>query len=123
MRIGELSAATGLTREALRFYEKRGLLVARRRGNGYRDYPPEAVEWMCYLRSAQALGFTLAEIETGLPLLASPAASAPLLREALQRKLSDIDERIAGLAALRANLTRRLEEPTAGCPLQADWTS
>jgi DNA-binding transcriptional MerR regulator len=120
MRIGELSAATGLTRETLRFYEARGLLVARRRGNGYRDYPEEAVEWLCYLRTAQALGFTLAEIETGLPLLATGDASAPMLREALRRKLKDIDARIAGLAALRADLAQRLEEPTAQCPLQAE---
>lgn len=73
MRIGELAEATGLSRDTLRFYEERGLLAARRRGNGYRDYPVEAVEWLCYLRSAQALGFTLAEIEAGVPLLADPA--------------------------------------------------
>ncbi len=54
MQIGELAAATGLSRDALRFYEARGLLTARRRGNGYRDYPPEAVEWLCYLRTAQS---------------------------------------------------------------------
>jgi DNA-binding transcriptional MerR regulator len=119
MQIGELSSATGLSRDTLRFYEKRGLLVARRRGNGYRDYPPEAVEWLCYMRVAQALGFSLAEIEIGMPLLATPANSAPLLRDALRRKLADIDERIAGLAALRADLARRLDGPMEACPLQA----
>jgi DNA-binding transcriptional MerR regulator len=119
MQIGELSSATGLSRDALRFYEKRGLLVARRRPNGYREYPPEAVDWLCYVRVAQTLGFTLAEIEDGLPLLSSPAESAPALREALRRKLADIDARIAGLTALRADLARRLDEPMAQCPLQA----
>ena len=77
MQIGELATATGLSRDTLRFYEKRGLLLSRRLANGYRDYPPEAVQWLCYLRAAQALGFTLAEIETGLPLLDDPAAAAP----------------------------------------------
>ena len=119
MQIGELSAATGLSRDTLRFYEKRGLLAERRGGNGYRDYPPEAVEWLRYVRTAQALGFTLAEIETGLPLLAAPDAAAAPLRDALARKLADIDARIAGLAALRAELARRLEAPLADCPLQA----
>jgi DNA-binding transcriptional MerR regulator len=119
MQIGELSSATGLSRDTLRFYEKRGLLVARRRGNGYRDYPPEAVEWLCYVRAAQTLGFSLAEIEIGMPLLATPADSAPLLRDALRRKLADIDERIAGLATLRADLARRLSGPMEACPLQA----
>jgi DNA-binding transcriptional MerR regulator len=119
MQIGELSLATGLTRDALRFYEKRGLLVARRRANGYREYPAEAVDWLRYVQVAQALGFTLAEIESGMPVLSSPGDPAPALREALRRKLADIDERIAGLAALRADLARRLEGPMQECPLQA----
>jgi DNA-binding transcriptional MerR regulator len=118
MKIGELASATGLSRDTLRFYEKRGLLLPRRRGNGYRDYPPEAVQWLCYLRSAQQLGFTLAEIEAGMPLLAAPEDSAQELREALRRKLADIDTRIAALGALRAELARELEEPGAACPLR-----
>ena len=117
MQIGELAQATGLSRDTLRFYEKRGLLRARRAGNGYRDYPPEAVEWLRYLRLAQSLGFSLGEIEADLPLLAAPDASAEALREALRRKLADIDARIAGLGMLRDELQRRLAEPMAACPL------
>jgi len=90
MRIGELAEATGLSRDTLRFYEERGLLAARRRGNRYRDYPVEAVEWLCYLRSAQAL----------------------------ERKLGDIDARIAGLTQLRAALARKVEDLGADCPLR-----
>lgn len=120
MQIGELAAATGLSRDTLRFYEKRGLLASRRLANGYRDYPDEAVQWLCYLRAAQALGFTLADIETGLPLLADPAAGAAQLRVALARKLSDIDARIAGLTALRADLVRELDRPGFGCPVLDD---
>ena len=118
MRIGELAAATGITRDTLRFYETRGLLGARRRANGYRDYPPEAVEWLCYLRSAQALGFTLADIEAGMPLLADPAHAGEQLRAALARKLDDIDARIAGLAQLRGALAAKLADLGAGCPLR-----
>ncbi|WP_288380493.1 MerR family transcriptional regulator [uncultured Massilia sp.] len=117
MQIGELAAATGLSRDALRFYETRGLLNARRLDNGYRDYPPEAVEWLCYLRTAQALGFTLAEIEAGMPLLLEPANAGEALQAALRRKLGDIDARIAGLAELRAALARRLQDPLDACPL------
>lgn len=78
---------------------------------------------MCYLRSAQALGFTLAEIEVGMPMLAEidPAAGAasPGLRAALQRKLVDIDARIAGLNLLREQLANELARPGAVCPLEA----
>ena len=37
MLIGELATASGLSREALRFYEQQGLIRARRLDNGYRD--------------------------------------------------------------------------------------
>ena len=118
MQIGEIASATGLSRDTLRFYEKRGLLRARRSANGYRDYPPEAVDWLRYIRLAQTLGFTLGEIEADLPLLAEPESSAPQLRAALQRKLADIDNRIEGLHALRGELARRLDENMQACPLQ-----
>ena len=120
MRIGDMAQATGLSRDTLRFYEKRGLLRARRGANGYRDYPPEAVDWLRYLRTAQQLGFTLAEIEADMPLLAAPDApeTAALLRAALANKLADIDARIAGLSQLRAELARRLGTPMRDCPLQ-----
>ncbi|MFZ6649402.1 MerR family transcriptional regulator [Undibacterium sp. TJN25] len=118
MQIGEIAVATGLSRDTLRFYEKRGLLRARRSANGYRDYPPEAVEWLRYIRLAQTLGFSLAEIEADLPLLAEPDSSGPQLRAALTRKLADIDQRIDGLHMLRAELSRRLGEDMVACPLQ-----
>ena len=119
MQIGEVASATGISRDTLRFYEKRGLLRARRSANGYRDYPPQVVEWLIYIRTAQSLGFTLNEIEAGLPLLMAPDTSAPILRAALQDKLADIDQRIAGLQTLREELARRLELPMAECPLVA----
>lgn len=119
MQIGAIASATGLSRDTLRYYEKRGLLRARRNDNGYRDYPPEALDWLRYIRTAQTLGFTLKEIEADLPLLAAPAEAAPLLRAALERKLAALDQRIAGLGLLRAELARRLDQSMAACPLQS----
>jgi DNA-binding transcriptional MerR regulator len=117
MRIGDIAQATGISRDTLRFYEKRGLLTARRSGNGYRDYPPEAVQWLTYIRTAQSLGFTLAEIEADLPLVADPGASSDAIRAALSAKLAEIDRRIDGLAALRADLASRLDD-ASDCPLR-----
>ena len=119
MQIGEVATATGMSRDTLRYYEKRGLLRARRNDNGYRDYAPEAVDWLKYIRTAQTLGFSLNEIEAGLPLLMAPETSAPVLRAALENKLAEIDGRIAGLQALRGALALRLAEPMAACPLVA----
>lgn len=121
MQIGTLSERTGLSRDSLRFYEKRGLLQARRSANGYRDYPEEAVQWLGYVRTAQQLGFTLAEIAADLPLLAQGEDAGPALRAALARKLADIDARIAALRGLRTELATRLAETPetgASCPLR-----
>jgi DNA-binding transcriptional MerR regulator len=120
MRIGEIAEATGISRDTLRFYEKRGLLQARRGENGYRDYPPQAVDWLRYIRMAQSLGFSLKEIEADLPLLAQPESSAPQLRKALEGKLAEIDARISGLTMLRGELARRLGEQMEACPLRAN---
>jgi hypothetical protein len=42
------------------------------------------------------------------------------LRDALQRKLADIDARIAALGALRMQLAAELERPGALCPLETE---
>lgn len=119
MQIGELSARTGLSRDTLRFYEKRGLLRARRSDNGYRDYPPEAVRWLGYVRMAQGLGFSLAEIEADLPAVTDSDAAAAL-QAVLARKLQEIEARIAGLQALRAELHTQLQAPRPSCPLRGE---
>ncbi|MFJ2633138.1 MerR family transcriptional regulator [Streptomyces sp. NPDC087422] len=116
MRIGELAAQTGMTRDAIRFYEKVGLVTGRRLTNGYRDFPPESVAWLHYVRTAQALGFSLAEIaRTGEELRAAPDP-AVALSALFEEKIRLLDARMAELATLRAELTDRVG---TGCPLRA----
>jgi DNA-binding transcriptional MerR regulator len=114
LSIGDLAAATGVSRDGLRFYEARGLIRARRRSNGYRAYPPEAVELVQYVRTAQQLGFTLAEIKEGMDQVWQQpdidAAVTALLRE----KLATLDARIASLQAMRDALATRVG---MACPL------
>lgn len=116
MLIGELAAASGLSREALRFYEQQGLIRARRLANGYRDYPAEAVMLVQYIRTAQQLGFTLSEIGDRLPGIWDAPDPAPALAEVLASKLGEIDARIAALQALRQTLAERV---ATNCPLRA----
>ncbi|GAB7109969.1 MerR family transcriptional regulator [Streptomyces phaeofaciens JCM 4814] len=116
MRIGELAARTGMTRDTIRFYEKVGLLAGRRLANGYRDFPPEAVAWLQYVRTAQTLGFSLAEIaRTGEELRSVPDA-ADALSALFEEKIKLVDVRMSELAALRAELAERVG---TGCPLRA----
>ncbi|MEU1365113.1 MerR family transcriptional regulator [Streptomyces sp. NPDC005803] len=116
MRIGELAAQTGMTRDTLRFYEKIGLIEGQRLANGYRDFGPETVAWLHYVRTAQTLGFSLAEIaRTGERLSGAPDV-AEALSALFEEKIQLVDARMAQLATLRADLAERVG---TGCPLRA----
>ncbi|GAA3134017.1 DNA-binding transcriptional MerR regulator [Kribbella aluminosa] len=115
MRIGELADRTKLSRDTLRFYEKIGLLVGERLPNGYRDFAPEAVTWLHYVRTAQALGFTLAEIGEHFDQLQDAPDQAGALSALFAEKVEVIDARMAELARLRGDLTERIG---TGCPLR-----
>ncbi|MEU6595298.1 MerR family transcriptional regulator [Streptomyces sp. NPDC046881] len=115
MRIGELAARTGVSRDTLRFYEKIGLIEGDRLPNGYRDFPPETVVWLQYVRTAQTLGFTLAEIARHGAELREAPDSAEALTALFRDKIRIVDERMAALAALRADLAARAG---TGCPLR-----
>ncbi|MER5466444.1 MULTISPECIES: MerR family transcriptional regulator [unclassified Streptomyces] len=116
MRIGELAAQSGMTKDTIRFYEKIGLVTGQRLANGYRDFPPETVTWLQYVRTAQTLGFSLAEIaRTGEELREAPD-TAEALSALFEEKIKVIDARMAQLAALRADLDARVG---TGCPLRA----
>ncbi len=113
--IGQLSQATGLTREALRFYEQTGLIRAQRQANGYRSYPEEAVEIVRYVRTAQQLGFSLSEIGDKLPQLWDAPDTVDAISGFLTEKVKEINARIAQLHELRAGLVSRIG---SDCPLQ-----
>jgi DNA-binding transcriptional MerR regulator len=116
MRIGELAAQTGMTRDTIRFYEKVGLIAGRRLANGYRDFPPEAVAWLHYVRTSQTLGFSLAEIARNGEELRGAPDVAEALSALFEEKIHVVDARMAELATLRAELAARVG---TGCPLRA----
>ncbi|EIK97036.1 MerR family transcriptional regulator [Pseudomonas sp. M47T1] len=115
MKIGQLAKAAGVSCDALRFYEERGLIRATRSANGYRHYPAQTVQLVLYIRTAQQLGFSLAEVGENLPALWQ-ASDEPVERLAVvfAQKLAAIDERIAQLQRLRQALSERAQ---AVCPL------
>ena len=63
MRIGELTERSGVPSTALRYYEQTGLLPAPSRTSaGYRVYDTEVLPRLRFIRSAQAVGLSLADI-------------------------------------------------------------
>ena len=118
LRIGDLAAAAGVSPDTLRYYERRGLLQpAGRRASGYREYPSESVGVVRFIKRAQALGFTLVEIEELLRLRDAIGRPATALgaREVAVAKLRDIDERVRQLGALRGALADLVAECEREC--------
>lgn len=120
MKIGELARQTGVSTDTLRFYEERGLIRSQRAANGYRHYAVEIIELVKYIKLAQHLGFTLAQIGENLPLLwNAPQDSDEHLAQLFKEKIAALDERIAQMQALRNVLAERAGQP---CPLRPGTT-
>lgn len=106
MHIGEVAARTGVSVQALRYYERRGLLEPpARRPSGYREFAPSVVRRVRAIKWAQGLGFRLGEIRElvrlGLDHMLGPPA---LARAKLEAKVREIDEEVRRLKAMRASL-------------------
>lgn len=102
MRIGELAEAAGTTSKALRFYEERGLIPRpERTSTGYRDYTPEAVTRIHFIRRGQAAGLTLAQIRPILNLRDRGETPCAHVRDLLETHLADIEDQIQQLTTLR----------------------
>lgn len=105
MRIGELAERGAVTTKTIRYYESIGLLAEpERTDSGYRDYPPEAVERLVFVRDAQSSGLTLSEIASVLELKSAGERSCTHTTNLLERHLTEIDAQIERLTAARAGL-------------------
>lgn len=105
MNIGTLAELTGVTPDTLRYYEKKGLLDSPSRGaNGYRIYSDADAARVRFVRSAQALGFSLAEVLWIIPRLSAGRVNRAEIEQHLMKKLAEIDAHIAQLHGLRKEL-------------------
>ncbi|MEK8029497.1 heavy metal-responsive transcriptional regulator [Ideonella sp. DXS29W] len=109
MNIGALARLTGVSADTLRYYEREQLLApAGRAPNGYRVYSEVDAQRVRFVRSAQALGFSLAEIRNILPRLDGGQVQRADIELHLNRKLDEIDGHIAQLKALRREVVGTL---------------
>lgn len=123
MRIGEVARAAGLGIDAVRFYEREGLIEEPpRQASGYRAYPGSVVSRLSFIRHAKELGFTLKEIRELLSLRVDRKANCSAVEERAQAKLTDIEQRIRSLQRMRRTLRKLVEacdgqKPTSECPI------
>src|SRR5438128_7350527 len=110
MRIGVLARRTGLAPSAVRYYERLGLLTAPgRTASGYRSYADDTLDRLAFIRSAQAVGLTLAEVRQVLGVRDAGEAPCRVVTELIVRRHVEVRARIAELQSLERELTQLRE--------------
>ena len=105
LRTGEVAARAGVNIQTLRYYERRGLIPEpERRASGYREYPPDAVRVIRFIKRSQELGFTLSEVEELLRIRGDQTASCAEVRASAKAKIDDIELKVQSLRAMKRAL-------------------
>jgi len=121
MRIGQLARQSGLAPSAVRYYEHLGLLPPpRRMASGYRSYGDDTLDRLTFIRSAQAIGLTLAEIRQVLGVRDGGAAPCGVVTELIDRRHAEVRDRIAELQVLERELTLLLDRAAQLQPRDCD---
>jgi MerR family copper efflux transcriptional regulator len=111
MGIGSIAKRAGVSIDTVRYYEKNGLLAPQARlASGYRRYGGLELSRLRFIRRAQDLGFTLKEVRELLSL--SGKRDVARVKRAAERRLADVEQRIAALDRVRAGLADLI----AACP-------
>ena len=125
MQIGIVAKRIGLSVDAIRFYERNGLLPrpARTEG-GFRRYGENDVETLAFVRRVQGLGFKLSEIRGLLRLRGDRLQPCGPVKHRLQEKLADVQRKLSDLHKLEHELRlalrscdRELRKREAHCPI------
>ena len=108
---GELAELAGVSRDTLRHYERKGVLPRPFRGhNGYRNYPPEALQRVQLVRRALSVGFTLDELAKVLKVRDAGGAPCEEVRKLAAQKLLNVQDQLRELTALRDDLQETLKD-------------
>ncbi|MCK0197556.1 helix-turn-helix domain-containing protein [Ancylobacter sp. 6x-1] len=108
--IGAAAQASGVKVPTIRYYEEIGLLPAPpRTDGGRRAYAMGDIRRLAFIRHARELGFEIEAIRALLALQDRPDQSCAAADAIARDRLAEVEERIASLTALKAELTRMIE--------------
>lgn len=113
-KIGEVADRAGVAASALRYYEREGLIPKADRLGGARVYGDDIFDRLALIDVAKRAGFTVAEIKTLLGGVARNSPPGPRWRKLAERKLAELEQRIAEVERMRRVLeaVTRCECPT-----------
>jgi len=114
LSIGAVAKRTGVAASALRYYEREGLIPRADRSGGKRVWNEDILDRLALIAVAKSAGFTMAEIQTLLAGFARRAPPGQRWRKLAQRKLAELEERVAEVERMRRVLeaVTRCECPT-----------
>lgn len=113
--IGELARRTEVKVPTIRYYEQIGLLPPPPRTDvQQRRYDKNAMARLAFIKHARELGFDIQAIRALLSLQENPDQSCSVADRIAKARLAEVEERIASLNALRAELQRMVEECASG---------
>jgi len=118
MLVGEISNRTGLSRDTIRFYEKKGLIKVDRTNSGwnnYKNYSEEILSRLLLIKKAKGFGFTLNEIAEILDLFEMNTANCSTMSIKASEKLKEIDNKINELEDIKKMIFDRVYEAQNNC--------
>ncbi|MDX2271054.1 MAG: heavy metal-responsive transcriptional regulator [Cyanobacteriota bacterium] len=105
LKIGDLSKQTGVAVATIRYYESLGLLdPAEKAENGYRYYTKQAIKQLRFIKQAQALRFSLAEIQQVMSIRSQGNPTCPLVKDLVDRKIAELEQGIQQALLLKTEL-------------------
>lgn len=110
MNIGQVADQTGLPAKTIRYYEDIGLIMPRREANGYRVFAQTDAHKLAFLGRARALGFSIEDCRNLLALWEDRSRASADVRAIAKQHLADIEDKIAGLVAMRDTLSELVRE-------------
>lgn len=113
MLIGELSCLTGVSKDTIRFYEKKGLIKitkTHRLANNYKDYPAETVNLLLFIKRAKSFGFKLDEIREWLEDWKGGKVPIAQKIQVFEAQVENIQAKIEEFIALKKTLEAKLNE-------------
>jgi MerR family transcriptional regulator, copper efflux regulator len=104
--IGAVAKKSGLPVKTIRYYDELGLLkTAGRTEGGYRVFAEDVFTRLGFIRRAQSLGLTLAEVKEFLDVHDQGDLPCSHIQSKLEDKLTEIEEKIQQLQLLRQELS------------------
>ena len=111
LTVGKLAALAEVSANAVRFYEREGLMqVPRKSENGYRLYGLEAVQRLRFIKQAQHCGFTLSEIQSLLQLRDKASTCCSDVRGKVIEKKLELEARIKAMKEMSKGLDQLISD-------------